>query len=149
MWPRDSSAALACVCSRCAAAVGRKAAGSSELASLGCLDGWMVLTYGRASPAGLFRVILVGVAEEFSGQTRYGGPQVTALFQPLPATSQLVGVQGAVSSAEAGTARTAPPPQRRPNLPPGRGPSFFPGRSAGLGPRRQNRNVTSSSEEEA
>ena len=110
MWPRDSPAALACVCSRCAAAEDRKAAGSSAMALLGCLDGWMVLTYGHVSPAGLFRVILVGVVGEFLGQTRYGRPQVTALFQPLLATSQLMGVQRVVSS-ETGTARTAPPPQ--------------------------------------
>lgn len=85
-WPQDSSAAPACVCSRCAAAVDRKAAGASETALLGRLGGWRVPTCGHVSPAGLFRVILIGVVEEFLGQTRYGRPQVTALVQPLLAT---------------------------------------------------------------
>ena len=88
---RAWSCCPACVCSRCAAAVAREAAGPCEAALLGCLDAWTVLTYGHVSPAGLLRLLLIGVAEGFLGKTRYGRPQVTGAFSASPGNLAALG----------------------------------------------------------
>ena len=69
----------------------RKAAGSCETALLGCLGGWVVLTYGHVSPAGLSRLFLIGVVEGFLGQTRCGRPQVTGTFSASPGNLAALG----------------------------------------------------------
>ena len=51
----------------------------------------MVLTYGHVSPAGLLRLLLIGVAEGFLGQTRYGRPQVTGAFSASPGNLAALG----------------------------------------------------------